>query len=397
MDDHFYRVQANIDLDAVRQNILNGKKLLKAGTRMMVVVKADAYGHGAYNIVKNVDDIADAYAVAIPEEGVELRQKRATKKPILILGYTFPELSESAIANDIAMAAFDFETVKKYDEIAEELGKNAVIHLKLDTGMSRIGYQCDTEEQIQKSLEDIKKIKALKNVTIEGMFTHFCKADEPDKTFARGQLKKYLHFAEVLEENGIKIPVKHVCNSAGVIDIPEGDLDMVRFGITTYGMYPTDDVTKERCPVTPAMELKTRISMVKILPAGTGIGYSGTFVCEKDRRIATIPVGYGDGFPRGLSNLGRVLINGKSAPIRGRICMDQCMVDVTDIPEAKVGSVVTLMGKDGDDRISAEEIGATVGNSFHYEVVCDISKRVPRVYYRDGKVVAVSDCFGEVL
>jgi alanine racemase len=348
MNNNFYRVQANINLDAVRQNILNGKKLLKPGTKMMVVVKADAYGHGAVNIVKNVDDIADAYAVAIPEEGVELRKKGATKKPILVLGYTFPELCEEAIVNDISLAAFDFETVKKYDEVAAELGKKAVIHLKLDTGMSRIGYQCDTDEQIERSLEDIKKIKDLKNVVVEGMFTHFCKADEPDKTFARGQLAKYLRFADVLEKNGIGIPLKHVCNSAGVIDIPEGDLDMVRFGITTYGMYPTDDVTKEKCPVTPAMEIKTRISMVKILPTGTGIGYSGTYVCNEDRRIATIPVGYGDGFPRGLSNAGRVLINGKSAPIRGRICMDQCMVDVTEIPEAKVGSVVTLMGRDGD-------------------------------------------------
>ena len=393
MSNDFYRVQANISLDAIRQNILNGRKLLKAGTRMMVVVKADAYGHGACNIVKNIDDIADAYAVAIPEEGVELRQKAATRKPILVLGYTFPELCENAITNDIAMAAFDYETVKRYDETAAELGKKAVIHLKLDTGMSRIGYQCDTDEQIAESLADIKKIKALKNVKIEGLFTHFCKADEADKTFARGQLAKYLRFASVLEENGIKIPIKHVCNSAGVIDIPEGDLDMVRFGITTYGMYPTDDVTKERCPVVPAMELKTRISMIKTLSQGTGIGYSGTYVCPGERRIATIPVGYGDGFPRGLSNAGRVLICGKSAPIRGRICMDQCMVDVTDIPEAKVGSVVTLMGRDGDDFISAEEIGATVGNSFHYEVVCDIAKRVPRVYYRDGKIVGVADHF----
>ncbi|MCR5585125.1 MAG: alanine racemase [Lachnospiraceae bacterium] len=393
MNNDFHRVQANINLDAIRQNILNGKKLLKPGTKMMVVVKADAYGHGAFNIVKNVDDISDAYAVAIPEEGVELRKKGATKKPILVLGYTFPELCEEAILNDIALAAFDFETVKSYDEVAAKLNKNAVIHLKLDTGMSRIGYQCDTEEQIEKSLEDIKKIYALKHVIVEGMFTHFCKADEPDKTFARGQLAKYLRFAEILKNNGIEIPIKHVCNSAGVIDIPEGDLDMVRFGITTYGMYPTDDVTKERCPVVPAMELKTRISMVKVLPAGTGIGYSGTYVCKEDRRIATIPVGYGDGFPRGLSNAGRVLINGKTAPIRGRICMDQCMVDVTDIPEAHVGSVVTLIGRDGDEFISAEEIGATVGNSFHYEVVCDVAKRVPRVYYRDGKVIAVQDNF----
>ena len=392
LDQYLKRTWAEVDLDAIAHNYEMIKKAA-GNAECMCIVKADAYGHGAYNIVKNVDDIADAYAVAIPEEGVELRKKGATKKPILVLGYTFPELCRDAIINDIALAAFDFETVKAYDAAATEIGKNAVIHLKLDTGMSRIGYQCDTEENIKKSIEDIKKIQTLGHVTVEGMFTHFCKADEADKTFARGQLKKYMDFADRLEKEGITIPVKHVCNSAGVIDIPEGDLDMVRFGITTYGMYPTDDVTKERCPVIPAMEIKTHISMIKVLKSGTGIGYSGTYVCEGDRRIATIPVGYGDGFPRGLSNLGRVLINGKSAPIRGRICMDQCMVDVTDIPDAKVGSTVTLMGRDGDDFISAEEIGRTVGNSFHYEVVCDISKRVPRVYYRNGKAVAVADHF----
>lgn len=386
MTEMFFRVQANINLDAIRNNIMAGKRLLKPGTKMMAVVKADAYGHGAVPVAKAVDDLVDGYAVAIVEEGVELRRAGITK-PILILGYTFKENAEAAIVNDIAMAAFDYETVKAYDEIAAKAGKKAVIHIKLDTGMRRIGYLCDTEGDIKNSLLDVKKISELKNVYIRGMFTHFSKADEADKTFARNQFAKYMRFAEALEKEGINIPVKHVCNSAGVIDIPEGDLDMVRFGITTYGMYPTDDVSKERCKVTPAMELKTHISMIKELPSGIGIGYSGTYVTTGPTKVATIPVGYGDGFPRGLSNMGRVLIHGKSAPILGRICMDQCMVNVTDIPEATVGDAVTLMGRDGDDFISAEEIGATVGNSFHYEVVCDISKRVPRVYYRDGKVV----------
>ena len=221
------------------------------------------------------------------------------------------------------------------------------------------------------------------------MYTHFSKADEPDKTFARNQFKKYTEFADALKARGIELSCKHVCNSAGMIDIPEGDMDMVRFGVTLYGMYPTDDVNKEKLPVTPAMELKTHISYIKTLPAGVGIGYSGTYVTEKETRLATISVGYGDGYPRGLSGAGRVLIHGKSAPIRGRICMDQCMVDVTDIPEAKQGDVVTLMGRDKDEFISAEEIGETVGNSFHYEVVCDIGKRVPRVYYLNGKPVEV--------
>lgn len=379
----YFRVCANISLDAIRDNIKSGKALLAPGTKMLGVVKADAYGHGAVPVAKAIDDLVDAYGVSMPEEGVELRKAGLTK-PIVILGYTAPEVAELAIRYDIIMAVFQSEIAEKYNEIAKKLNKKAKVHIKLDTGMSRIGYLCREE-----SLDDIEKIAKLPYVEIDGMFTHFSKADELDKTFARNQFKKYMEFATALEARGIKLPCKHVCNSAGIIDIPEGDLDMVRFGVTMYGMYPTDEVTKERMPVTPAMEVKTHISYIKTLPAGVGIGYSGTFVTERETRVATLSVGYGDGYPRGLSNAGRVLIHGKSAPILGRICMDQCMVDVSHIPEAKQGDVVTLMGRDGDDFISAEEIGATVGNSFHYEVVCDISKRVPRVYYRDGKIVEV--------
>ncbi len=392
MNEKLSRVCAVVNLDAIRQNVINGKKLVKPGTKFMAVVKADAYGHGAVQVAHALYDLVDAYAVAIVEEGVELRRSGITQ-PILTLGFTDPALAKLAILNDISMAAFRLDTVEEYDRIAAELGKKAKIHIALDTGMSRIGYLCSTEEEIQNSISEIIKISKLENVYIEGMFTHFSKADEADKTFARNQYARYMRFSEALHEQGIEIPVKHVCNSAGVIDIPEGDLDMVRFGITTYGMYPTDDVTKERLPVTPAMELKTMISFIKTLPKGVGIGYSGTYVTERETRLATLPVGYGDGYPRGLSNAGRVLIHGKSAPIRGRICMDQCMIDVTDIPEAREGDIVTLMGRDGDDFISAEEIGATVGNSFHYEVVCDISKRVPRVYMQGGKIVSVKDCW----
>ena len=379
----YFRISANVSLDAIRENIKKGKSLLQSGTKLMAVVKADAYGHGAVPVARAVDDLVDAFAVAIPEEGVELRKAGITK-PILVLGYTAPEMAELAIRYDITMAVFQSETANAYDAIAGRLGKKALVHIKVDTGMSRIGYLC-TEE----SAEDAAQIATLSHVEVTGMFTHFAKADELDKTFAKNQLKKYLEFSEMLEKRGVTVACRHVCNSAGIIDIPEGNLDMARLGIAMYGMYPTDEVTMERYPVTPAMELKTHISMVKTLPAGVGIGYSGTYVTEKETRIATIPVGYGDGYPRGLSNAGRVLIHGKSAPIRGRICMDQCMVDVTDIPEAKQGDVVTLMGRDGEEFISAEEIGATVGNSFHYEVVCDIGRRVPRVYYQNGRIVEI--------
>ncbi len=383
MKPEYFRVCANISLDAIRDNIEKGRALLAPGTKMLGVVKADAYGHGAVPVARAIDDLVDGFGVSMPEEGVELRRAGLTK-PILILGYTAPEQAELAIRYDITMAVFQSEIAEKYNETAKQLNKTAKVHIKLDTGMSRIGYLCCEE-----SLEDIEKIAKLSHVEIDGMFTHFSKADELDKTFAKNQLKKYMEFAEQLKERGIALPCRHVCNSAGIIDIPEGNLEMVRFGVTLYGMYPTDEVTKERMPVTPAMEVKTHISYIKTLPAGVGIGYSGTYVTEKETKVATLSVGYGDGYPRGLSNAGRVLIHGKSAPILGRICMDQCMVDVTDIPEAKQGDTVTLMGRDGDDFISAEEIGATVGNSFHYEVVCDISKRVPRIYYRDGKIVEI--------
>lgn len=379
----YFRVSANVSLDAARENIKKGRKLLKPDTKLMAVVKADAYGHGAVPLAKAIDDLVDAYAVAIPEEGAELRRAGITK-PVLILGYTAPEMAELAIKNELIMAVFSLETAKQYNEIAERLGMAAKVHIKLDTGMSRIGYLCEEE-----SVEEIAEMVKLPYVAVDGMFTHFSKADEPDKTFARNQLKKYLDFSDRLTERGITLKCRHVCNSAGIIDIPEGDLDMVRMGISLYGMYPTDDVNKEAMPVTPIMEIKTHISMIKTLPAGVGIGYSGTYVTKKETRLATIPVGYGDGYPRGLSNAGRVLIHGKSAPICGRICMDQCMVDVTEIPEAKQGDEVTLLGRDGEEFISAEEIGATVGNSFHYEVVCDIGRRVPRVYYRDGKIVEI--------
>lgn len=385
LEHRYFRVCANVSLDAIRDNIKKGRKLLEPGTKLMAVVKADAYGHGAVPVAQAIDDLADAYAVAIPEEGAELRQAGITK-PILVLGYTAPELAALAIRHGIMLSVFQSETAKAYGKIARELGMTAKVHIKLDTGMSRIGYLCNEE-----SLADIERIAELPDVKIEGMFTHFAKADEADKSFAREQYRKYMEFAGQLEQKGVRLPVRHVCNSAGIIDLPESDLDMVRFGITMYGMYPTDDVTKERLSVTPAMELKTHISFIKTLPSGVGIGYSSTFVTDRETRVATLPVGYGDGYPRGLSNMGRVLVHGKSAPILGRICMDQCMVDVTDIPEAAQGDAVTLMGRDGEDFISAEEIGATVGNSFHYEVVCDIGKRVPRVYYRDGKPVSVRE------
>ncbi len=390
LDQRYFRVRADISLDAIRGNILAGKKLLPEGTKTMAVVKADAYGHGAVVVARNIEDIVDEFAVAVLEEGLELRQA-GIKKPILILGHTDGRIAAKAIENNIQMTVFSLKTAKEYNEISEKLGKKAKLHIKLDTGMNRIGYQV-TPECFNENLSEILKYKDLKNVEIVGIFTHLCKADDEEKDFSEHQVEIFKDFVSKLEEKGMNIPVKHACASAGIIDIPEGDQDMVRFGITMYGMYPSDHVTKEKMPIRPAMELKSEVSFIKTLEAGSGIGYSGTYVTDKREIIATIPVGYGDGYPRALSNKGWVLIQGKKAPIRGRICMDQFMVDITDIPGVKEGDVVTLMGRDGDEVITAETIGELTETSFHYEVVCNVAKRVPRVYTRDGKIIDVKSC-----
>jgi alanine racemase len=338
-------------------------------------------------------DKVDAYGIAIIEEGIELRLA-GFEKPILILGFTPHQQYEDLLKYDISQTVFQYDMAKRLSDIAVSLGKQAKIHIKIDTGMTRIGFK-DTDESIQ----IIKEISKLPNLIIEGLFTHFACADESDKTSVRKQLSRFLVFADKLEKEGIHIPVKHVSNSASIIDLPEANLDMVRSGIVTYGMYPSDEVNKNSLMLQPALTLKSNVVYVKEVEAGTGISYNSTYITEHDSVIATIPVGYADGYPRQLSSKGRVLIHGKSVPIVGRVCMDQFMVDVTNIPDVKEGDMVTLIGQDGDESISIEEVANLVG-SFNYELVCDIGKRVPRVYYKEGKKVGTADyynCLHQVL
>mgnify|MGYP000105614497 CR=1 FL=1 len=374
----YYRVYANIDLDAIHENVVNAKKLTKPGTKLMAIIKADAYGHGAVEVAKTLDDVADAYGVAILEEGIELRQA-GIQKPVLILGYTPKPLYPAMIQYDIATAVFTWEMAKEIDVEAAKIGKKAKVHIKLDTGMSRIGFRQDEE-----SFETICRIAKLENLSIEGCFTHFARMDETDKTWARKQFQRYESFVKRLEDAGVTFPVKHVSNSAGIIEMPEVNLDMVRDGIAVYGMYPSEEVDKTRIALRPAMELKAYVSYVKTLEPGVQISYGGTYTTTRDTKVATIPVGYADGYPRALSEKGRVLIHGQSAPILGRVCMDQFMVDVTEIPEVKAGDEVTLLGKDGDEVISADTL-VDLSVRFSYDFVCDINKRVPRIYIRDGK------------
>lgn len=380
----YLRVHATIDLDAIKKNVEEVKKAVGDSTKVMAIIKADGYGHGSVPCAKALTKIGvDAFGVAIIEEGVILR-KNGVKQPILILGYTSEYQMSRMIQYQLTQTVFELEMAKNISKYAVALNKKAKIHIKIDTGMNRIGFKdCDENIAI------IKEISQLPNIEITGAFTHFARADEEDKAAALKQLERYANFVNKLEENGVHIPTKHISNSAGIIDFPQARFDMVRSGIMTYGLYPSNEVSKQ-FPLSPALSLKSHIIYLKEVEAGEGISYNHIYVTKRKSKIATIPVGYADGYPRALSSRGRVLIRGQYAPIVGRICMDQFMVDVTDIEGVSVLDEVTLVGKDGENTISVEEV-ADMAGSFNYEFVCGISKRVPRVYIEDGEVSKIVD------
>lgn len=372
----YKRVYAEIDLDAVRFNMAQIRARVGSSSRVMAVIKADGYGHGAVAVAKALNASADYYGVAILEEAVELR-KSGIEKPLLILGYTSPRQYHDLVMNDVTQTIFDYNTAKRLSATACSLGMTAKIHLAVDTGMNRIGFTADDE-----SLEVIKKIYELPGIFIEGIFTHFATADEKDKAFAEAQLKKFTEFTEKLSDAGIRIPIKHVSNSAAIIDL-DCKFDMVRAGIILYGLYPSEDVDKSAIELRPAMRMKTHVIFSKDVEAGVGISYGQTYVTEKKTRIATLPVGYADGYPRALSSIGRVIVHGQYAPILGRVCMDQMMIDITGIDGIETEDDVILLGSDGEKSITAEEIGNLSG-SFNYEFICGVGKRVPRVYIEGG-------------
>ena len=380
---NYPRVHADIDLDAVLHNMEQMHRLIESHTKMMAVIKTDGYGHGAIPIARELEqlDYVYGYAVATEEEALVLRAA-GMKKHILILGYTFPEQYEALLSQDISPAVFTMEDAKLLSELAGQLQVTARIHIKLDTGMGRVGFLVSEE-----SADVIAQIAALPHMMIEGMFTHFAKADETDKTSANQQLSDYLRMVDMLNQRGVEIPIKHCSNSAGILDLPQANLDLVRAGITLYGLHPSEEVQLNRMDMQPVLTLKSRVAHVKTLPAGYGISYGATYVTPSERTIATIPVGYGDGYARSLSNCGEVLIKGKRAAICGRVCMDQFMVDVTEIPGVCVGDEVILIGSDGEERITLEELGERSGR-FNYEFACDLGKRIPRVFYKNGKRIA---------
>ncbi|MCR5508971.1 MAG: alanine racemase [Lachnospiraceae bacterium] len=369
------RVVAEISLGAIENNIRNMASVIKPGTGILAVIKADGYGHGALQIAVRLEqmDCVFGYATATAEEAFKLRNG-GIKKPILVLGYTFPDNYEEMIRLDIRPAVFKTETAAQLNEAARAAGKPCRVHIKVDSGMSRIGVPCDDD-----GIKTAVSIASYERLEVEGIFTHFARADETDKTSALTQLKKFSDFIDTCGRNGLKPRFCHCSNSAAILDIPKANMDLVRAGITMYGLWPSDEVSHDSIRLEPAMSLKSRIVFIKNLPKGTEISYGGIYVTERMTRVATVPVGYADGYPRSLSNRGYVLIKGKKAPILGRVCMDQFMVDVTDIPEACEYDEVVLLGNSGGCTITAEELGMLSGR-FNYELVCDISDRVPRKY-----------------
>lgn len=385
----YQRVWAEVDLDAIWENMVHMKENIAENTKILAVIKTDGYGHGGVPIAKMLEqlDFMFGYAAATYEEAHVLREA-GVKKPILILGYTFPYCYEELIREEIRPAVYRRDTVEELAAAAAKVGQKAKVHIKVDTGMGRIGITPDEE-----GLEFVRFLIEHPELEVEGIFTHFAKSDETDKTSANHQLELFRNFIDKIQtELGITIPVKHCSNSAAILEMPQANMDMVRAGITTYGLYPSEEVSKDIVPLRAAMSLYSHIVYCKTIHAGQSVSYGGLFTATKDTRVATIPVGYGDGYPRSLSGKGYVLIHGKKAPILGRVCMDQFMVDISEIPEAMEGDKVTLLGMDGTERITAEELGELSGR-FNYEFVCDLGKRIPRVYIQHGEITEVRDYF----
>ena len=375
----YHRTYVNIDLDAINFNIDNVLKKLDGRAKLLAVIKANAYGHGAVEVGRALADKCDFFGVACVDEAMEL-VNAGIKNDILVLGRVSAYNYENVVKHNIRIPIFTLEDAKALSEVAVRNNKTALFHFCVDTGMSRIGFQVNDE-----SADICTEICALPNIKAEGLFSHFATADEKDLTKAIAQRDKFVKFANMLEDRGIKIPIKHINNSAGIMVFDEM-FDMVRSGIITYGLYPSADVDESLIDIKPAMEWKSHISHIKTLEKGREISYGGTFTTTRDTVVATIPVGYADGYPRCLSNIGRVIINGHYANILGRVCMDQFMVDVTDIPDVKLEDEVILVGRQGDSVLSMEEVSNNA-HSFNYELPCRVALRVPRLYYENGKLI----------
>ena len=383
--DEIRPVWLEVNLNNLESNFNNIKEIVPDGTNIMVVLKANAYGHGAIELAKMYKKLgADRIAVSILFEALEMRRAGITGD-ILLLNYSPKSQLSQIVENDITQAIYSFDDAEALSKVALAKDKIAKIHLKIDTGMGRIGFLPNDE-----SIKEIVRINKLPNLEIEGIFSHFAKADEKDKEYTKTQYEKFKWFVSKLEESGIYISIKHISNSASIIDFPEYNLDMVRPGIILYGYYPSGDVHKSEIDLKPALTLKGKISHIKTVAKDTGIGYGHIYSTSRESTIATIPIGYADGYSRMLSGKGFVYIKNKRVPIVGRICMDQLMIDVTDVENVKIGDEVVFFGTGNEYYPSVEEIASLLG-TVNYELICMISRRIPRVYFKDNKISSIKD------
>lgn len=371
-----FPVWAEINLSAITHNMREIRQVVGTATRIMAVVKADAYGHGAVEVSKAaLVGGADWLGVARLAEGVALREA-GLDVPILVLGYTPPEQAAEVVRYELSQTVYTGEAASFLAAAAGREGRRARVHLKIDTGMGRIGWLADSP-----AVPEILSVAGLPDLEIEGIFTHFATADSRDKSYAREQFERFLVMIEALQRNGLEIPFKHAANSAALLEMPETRLDMVRPGIIIYGLFPSDEVDRTLINLQPAMSLKTRVAYVKHVPAGFKVSYGCTFTTRKPTTIATLPLGYADGYSRLLSAKGEVLIHGQRAPVAGRVCMDQFMVDVGHVPDVEIGDEAVLFGRQGSAEITADEVANWLG-TINYEVVCMVSHRVPRVFLK---------------
>lgn len=375
-------VWAQIDLDAAAHNMRQIRKHVGPDVKIAAVVKANAYGHGSVELAKTfAENGADCFAVSSLDEAVELRRYAHIDKEIFILGHTDARRTEELLTYDIEPAVFNLKNAEFFSQEAQRLGKTLRVHIAVDTGMSRVGFQVN-----EFSVSEIKAIAALPNIEIRGMFTHFAVSDIKDKTFTREQYGHFRWMCKRMEEEGIHIALRHCCNSAAALELPEYYCDMVRPGIIMYGCEPSPDVNIKPYDLRPVMSLRCCIAHVKLIDAGATVSYGRHYTAPSRRKIATLPVGYADGYSRILSGKVDVLYHGHRVPQVGAICMDQCMIDVSGEANVHAGDEVVLFGRQGDSFIPIEEIAAACG-TINYEIMCNISRRVPRVYMKNGKVV----------
>ena len=377
-----HRAWAEINLDAAAENMRNIRAVTNPSAQIMAVVKADAYGHGFLEMSKVfLENGADRLAVATIDEAVQLRGE-GINVPIMILGASENEDAANLVKYDIIPAVYDFEFAKVISDVAKAVNKTAKIHIKLDTGMSRIGFVAS--EGNEKIVDEIIELSKLPNIEVEGIFSHFSTSDEKGHDYTNMQFNRFMQVVEQLEKKGLKIPIKHICNSAGIMMYPEMHLDMVRPGIILYGLYPSTEVDRTKLNLKKVMTLKARITMVKEVEPGRGVSYGKEYITEDNTKIATISIGYADGYIRKYANNGVVLLSdGTTAPIIGRICMDQCMINVTTVHNIYKGDEVILFG---DSTVTADDIAKNL-DTINYEVVCMVSKRIPRVYIKNGRTV----------